>query len=275
MSLVLGQKFHYYYPTNRFSSTNGNQLLKAIIVDDEAPLRAVLKSLIRVYHKDIEIVAEAGSVESGFEVINTHQPDLVFLDVEIINGTGFDLLAKFPVIDFKIIFVTAHNAYAIRAFKYSAVDYLLKPVDSFELDQAIQKVKDSFKTDESNISLKALLDNIKRESGPKRVLLKDHESIHLIETDEIIRCEAEGNYTRFYLKNGKHLLISKTLKDFDNLLSTDQFFRAHQSHLINLGFFLRFDKANGGTIVLKDGSTLPVATRKKDQLIERLEAYTK
>ncbi|MEQ9101271.1 MAG: LytTR family DNA-binding domain-containing protein [Imperialibacter sp.] len=249
--------------------------MEAIIVDDEAPLREALKALLKVSHPDIRITGEADSVSTGFQVISTKKPDLVFLDVEINEGTGFDLLSKFETIDFKIIFVTAHNEYAIRAFKFSAVDYLLKPVDPGELNYAVSKARESVKAHSDKLSLKLLLENSRDERLPKRVLLKDHDSIHLIETDEIVRCEAEGNYTKFYLANGKFLLISKTLKDFDSLFSSNQFFRAHQSHLVNLKFFLRLDKADGGSIVLKDGTTLPVATRKKEHLMGKLAAYTK
>jgi len=249
--------------------------LKALVVDDEAPLRDVLKSLISKLHAGVDVIGEASSVSEAFDLIVSKKPDLVFLDVEIEGGTGFDLLAKFDSVDFKTIFITAHNEHAIRAFRFSAVDYLLKPIDPAELNQAIAKAKESIKSEVDRLSLKLLLETSAGDRLPKRVLLKDHESIHLIETDEVVRCEAEGNYTRFYLANGKLLLISRTLKEFDSLFSSDQFFRAHQSHLINLKYFSRLDKANGGSIILKDGSTLPVATRKKEHLMEKLSAFTK
>lgn len=249
--------------------------MKAIIIDDEVSLREVLKSLLKTDHPDVDVVGEASSVNDAYELIVQSKPDLVFLDIEITDGTGFDLLARFNEISFKIIFVTAHNEHAVRAFKFSAVDYLLKPVDPHELAEAINKAKNSYPKKFEKHSAEVLHSALNTREIPKRILLKDQESIHLIDTEEIVRCEAAGNYTKFHLAGGKTLLISKTLKEFDSLFSSDHFFRAHQSHLINLNYFLRFDKAQGGSIVLKDNSVLPVATRKKELLMDKLEHFTK
>lgn len=249
--------------------------MKAVIIDDEVSLREALKSLLRIDHPDVEVVGEASSVNTGYEVIVDTNPDLVFLDIEITSGTGFDLLARFEEVAFKIIFVTAHNEHAVRAFKFSAVDYLLKPVDPLELAEAIKKARNSLPEKFTKYSSEVLHGALSSRKIPKKILLKDHESIHLVDTEEIIRCEAAGNYTRFHLLGGKTLLISKTLKEFDTLFSSEHFFRAHQSHLINLNYFLRLDKAEGGSIVLKDNSVLPVATRKKDLLMDKLEHFTK
>jgi len=238
-------------------------------------MRETIRSLLNVFHPDVSIVAEAASVEEGYKSITHFSPDIVFLDVEIIGGTAFDLLSKFSSPGFRIIFVTAHNEYAIQAFKFSASDYLLKPVDPRELDVAVGRVKESINKDTDALSIKVLMNNLREShSGTRRILLKDHESIHLVELNEIVRCEAEGNYTRFFLADGRVLLISKTLKEFDLLFAQGLFFRAHQSHLVNLKFFRRYDKAEGGTITLKDGSALPVATRKRELLMEVLGKIT-
>jgi len=246
-------------------------MLKAVIVDDEVSMREALRSLLNIFHSDVSILAEASSVDEAFEAIIKHSPDIVFLDVEIIGGTAFDLLSKFSAPGFKIVFITAHNEYAIRAFKFSASDYLLKPVDPQELNLSVQRVKESINRQADALSIKVLMNNLQGPpGGPKRILLKDYESIHLVELNEIVRCEAEGNYTRFFLADGRILLISKTLKEFDQLFMQGQFFRAHQSHLINLNFFLKYNKGEGGSITMKDGSTLPVAVRKKDLLLDAL-----
>ncbi len=235
-------------------------------------MRENLKTLLSIYATDCQVIGEAGGVKEGLDVLRSSNPDLLFLDVEMKDGTGFDLLSIYGKLDFKVIFVTGHDTYAIRAFKYSAIDYLLKPVDPELLVSAIVRAKESIDLKEQDLKVTNLVRNMETDRSEQRIVLRDSENIYLIDTKEIIRCESETNYTKFFLSDGRKLTISKTLKEYDKLFEDQAFFRAHQSHLINLIHFDRYEKKEGGTVYMKDGSSLPVAVRKKEALIAALEA---
>ena len=245
--------------------------MRIVLVDDDPSVRENLKTLLSIYAKDCEVIAEANGVKSGIECLEQNKPDLLLLDVEMQDGTGFDLLSIYGKLDFNVVFVTGHDAYAIKAFKYSAIDYILKPVDPEELKSAIEKAKNSPNVDEQNLTVSNLVENKEKADLEKKVVLKDTETVYLVSIREIIRCESEANYTKFYLLDGRKLTISKTLKEYDQLFENQSFFRAHQSHLVNLMHFDRYEKREGGTLVMKDGSTLPVAVRKKEALMKALE----
>ena len=244
--------------------------MRVVTVDDDSSVRENLKTLLSIYAKDVEVIAEADGVRAGLECVRENKPDLLLLDVEMGDGTGFDLLAMYGELDFKVIFVTGHDAYAIKAFKFGAIDYLLKPVDPEELIKAIQKAKSAITLEEQRVQVSNLVDNKSRSASDQKILLKDTENVYLVEVKDIIRCESETNYTKFFLSDGRKLTISKTLKEYDSLFEDQSFFRAHQSHLINLRHFDRYEKKEGGIVHMKDGSTLPVAVRKKDALMQAL-----
>lgn len=228
--------------------------------------------MLNLYVPDVQVCGEANSVDSGYELIIKETPDLIFLDVEMGDGTGFDLLSKFPDILFKIIFITGHNEYAVRAFKFSAIDYLLKPLDPDDLIGAVKRTRESLDVEQYGVQLEAFRQNSQNhEQAPEKIILRDAESIHLVSVSDIVRCQSEDNYTRFVIRDQPAILVSKTLKEYDKLFEGNRFFRAHQSHLINLNHFARYDKKEGGMVVMKDGSTLPVAIRKKEALFEALE----
>jgi two-component system LytT family response regulator len=193
----------------------------------------------------------------------------VFLDIEMADGTGFDLLNRFKEPGFRLIFVTGHDGYAIRAFRVSAIDYLLKPVDPDDLEEAIEKGRKQPPLQKMQIQE---AEEIQHAEKLQQLVLSDSENIYLVQVSDILRCQSEDNYTRFFLRDGRKLLISKTLKEYAELLEPSGFFRCHQSHLINLSFFDHYDKRDGGTIWMKDGARLPLATRKKDQLIQVLKS---
>lgn len=247
--------------------------MRIVLIDDEATVRENLKILLNIYAPEATVVGEASGVQEGLGCIRTHRPDLVLLDVEMKDGMGFDLLSMYGAIDFKLIFVTGHNAYAIKAFKYSAIDYLLKPVDPDELSQAIVKAKEAFDAQDQNLRVANLVQNKQASPPDQKIVLKDSETVYLVAVTDIVRCESETNYTKFYLVDGRMVMVSRTLKEFDQLLDGQSFFRAHQSHLINLHHFDRYEKKEGGMIHMKDGSTLPVAVRKKDALMSALAAF--
>lgn len=245
--------------------------MRLILIDDDVNVRDNLRTLLTIYSSQISIVAEADGVAKGLECIRKYKPDLVLLDVEMKDGTGFDLLAMYGQLDFKVIFVTGHDAYAIKAFRYSALDYLLKPVDPVELMGAVGKAMASHDQTEHNLKMETLIRNKGANAIDQKVVLKDAETVYLISIRDIVRCESQTNYTWFYLIDGRRIIVSKTLKEFDSLFEGKYFFRAHQSHLVNLLHFDRYEKKEGGTIHMKDGSTLPVAVRKKDSLMAALE----
>jgi two-component system LytT family response regulator len=186
------------------------------------------------------------------------------------DGTGFDLLKKFDKINFKIIFVTAHQEFAIEAFKYSALDYLLKPLSPSNLLAAVKKAEETMGSDELNMKLKILLNNIAEPiKNKKKIVLKTMERIYSVDLDDIIRFESDGGYTKVYLTDGKRIMVSKTMKEYDDLLLDAGFLRVHHSHLINMNHLFCFEKAEGH-VVMKDDSIVPVSNRKKDQLLELL-----
>lgn len=245
--------------------------MRVVLIDDDTAVRDNLKILLSIYAPEAQIVGEANGVQAGLECIKSNRPDLVLLDVEMKDGTGFDLLAIYGQLDFKLIFVTGHNEYAIKAFKYSALDYVLKPVDPDDLKVALEKAGQAFDDKEQNLKVSTLVQNKQAASTDKKVILKDAETVYLVAVKDIVRCESEANYTHFFLADGRRVMVSKTLKEYDQLFEGQSFFRAHQSHLINLLHFDRYEKKEGGIVHMKDGSTLPVAVRKKDALMSALE----
>lgn len=246
---------------------------KALIIDDEALARETIHNVIKLYCPGITSVRECDSVDAAKTEIAKQLPDIVFLDIRMPNKTGFDFLKGFrSPLPFKLIFITAYDEYAVQAFKFSALDYLLKPVDPDELIAAVNKAEDLIAKERMSNKLEALIhnmENTKREA--KRIILKTSNSIHVINIKDIIRCEADKNYSSFFLNNAKKIVVSNTLKEYDELLAPLGFFRTHQSHLVNLHYIDRYEKKDGGTLIMTDGSPVPVAVRKKDELLDLLQ----
>jgi len=243
-------------------------MLRTIIIDDEYSVRKALEKLINRYCPRVRIVAEAEGVESGAKAIKKHHPDLILLDIKMDDGTGFDLLKQLEPVDFKVIFITAYDQYAIKAIKFSALDYLLKPVDPDELTTAIAKAE-KLLINELNQQLGALEDNIlDKDRSKKKIILKTFDHIHLVKLIDIVYCESNDNYTNFHMLNKKKILVSNTLKEYDEMLTDSGFFRVHKSFLINMSHIDRFDRSEGGYIVLSNETRVPVASRKKEQLLE-------
>jgi two-component system LytT family response regulator len=243
-------------------------MLKLIIVDDEAGARETIRNIVELSQVDLDVIGEAHSVESAHKLINDLHPDLVLLDINLTDGSGFDLLKRFEKISFRVIFITAHEDYAISAFRYSAMDYIMKPVRAGDLLSAIERTGEAIEKDQMSVRLDTLLSNIDR---LRKIVLKTSESIHIIHVEHIIRCEADVNYTHFYLNDEKHLIVSKPLKDYAEMLEPAGFFRTHQSHLINMEHILRYDRSDGGCLVMDDESCVPVSSRKKEALFRIFE----
>ena len=243
---------------------------KALIIDDENRTRDLIAKMINSFGLDVEAIPAAGSVESGIAAIEEHQPELVILDIQMPDGTGFDVLKAINKKNFEVIFVTAHEEFAIKAIKFSALDYILKPVDVEELRAAIERALATIDLKKDDQQFDALQHNIHPQQK-KRLVLKTQESVHVVELDQIIRCESDRNYTSFYLTGGKKILVSKTLKEYETLLTGYNFLRVQQSHLINLDYVERYDKGNGGSVVMKDGSEVPLSQAKRDIFFKILE----
>ena len=240
--------------------------MTAILVDDMPPARAALRADLADYCKGIELLAEADSVVSGAKAVREHRPDLLFLDIQLTDGTGFDLLEILPPPLPKVIFTTASDAFALRAFRYAAVDYLLKPIDPDDLQAAVRKAESRHVPDDYT----HLIDNIRRPEAPKRLALHTQDTIEIVPVADIVRLEAGGNYTQFYFNNNKKLLVTRTLKEFDQLLQDHQFLRVHQSHLVNPAYLKSFVKTDGGYLVLTDGTKVPVSVRKRPEVVRLL-----
>jgi len=243
---------------------------RAIIIDDEKRSRETISHLIGMYCPEVQVIAEAGSITDAQTLIDETHPDILFLDIEMPGGSGFDLLRKYENPDFHVIFITAYQEFAIKAFRFSAIDYLLKPIQSDELIAAINKVKKSLNKTDFKVSFDYFLQQYQQKQPNKQLVLKTFELIHVVTITDIIRCESDNNYTSFYLLDGKKIVVSTTIKEYEELLGPSDFFRVHQSHLINLTHIQHYDKRDGGSLVMKDNTHIPVAIRKKDALFALL-----
>lgn len=240
----------------------------AVIIDDEKRSREVLRSLLETFCQQVRIVAEADSVASGISVINAQNPDIVFLDIEMRSGTGFDLLRQLDDIDFEVIFTTAFSEYAIKAIRHGAVDYLLKPIDIEDLKTAVKNTIVKREKDRNNSSINELLRSLKNERK-RRISLSTAEGVLYVNVEEIIRCEASGAYTTFFLKTGNKIITSKNLKEYEIQLSDYNFFRVHHSHIVNMAEIRMYIKSDS-MIELTDGSRVSVSNQKKDVFLQRM-----
>jgi two-component system LytT family response regulator len=247
-------------------------MIRTIIIDDEDMSREAMREMFRLYCKGIEVVAEGNDVKSGIEAIQRHDPDLVMLDITMPDGSGFDLLRKVMPVSFKVIFVTAYEEHAIKAFRFNAIDYLTKPIDPSELQSAIEKASEIIENVNVNEKLRKLLEDYAKppSSEIRKLILKTSDMIHVVDIDRIVRCESNGNYTIFHLENKEQILISKSIKVFSDNLEANNFYRVHHSHLINLKYLVKF-KRNELLCILTDETEIPVSTRKRDELLKMLE----
>ena len=246
--------------------------MKILVVDNETNIREGVVSMIENFCEDVTEIHEAEGVLSGLVKIEEVSPDVVFLDVELDDGTGMDLLLKLKQINFHLIFITAHNKYAIDAFKFSAIDFLLKPIAPDDLIAAFEKAKQLHKNKYLSQQLQIMQQSLlKIVSKEKKIVLKDSSSIYFVNVNDIIRCESSGQYTEFYFEEAKRIVISKSLKEYEELLVPYGFIRPHHSHLINVNKILRFDKVNGGSLILETLEEIPVSHRKKAEILQILD----
>lgn len=242
--------------------------IRALIVDDEANNRENLRLALATYCQEIAVVGEADSAITAMDRIKETSPDLVFLDIAMPMGSGFDLLESLPRIDFEVIFVTAYDQYAIRAIKFAAVDYLLKPINALELKQAVDRVQSRQLQKNQQGQLEVILHNLQRQE--KKIALPQSDHIEFVAVQDIIRCQGDRNYTYFFLRDGRKILVSRTLKEYVDLLDDQFFYRVHQSHLVNLNCIQQYQKSDGGLLVTLDGAKIPVARARKEAFLARL-----
>jgi two-component system LytT family response regulator len=244
-------------------------MLRTIIVDDERLSREVLRNYLNEYCPDVEIVSTASSVKTAFRAIRKYNPDFIFLDIEMADGKGFDLLRMFEKVDFKVIFVTAYSEYAVKAFRFSAVDYLLKPVKIDELVSAVDKVRASKNQTPDNLVISTLLKNLGREPEVPQIFLIPHlKGFEVLKIPEVIMCQADGYCTNIYLTGNRKVVSSKNLKHFNDLLAGNDFIRIHHSFLININHVTGYSRQ--GEIFLTEENKASLGDSYKNDFIKRL-----
>ncbi|AXY74007.1 DNA-binding response regulator [Paraflavitalea soli] len=245
-------------------------MIRALLIDDEPKNNRILKLMLEEFCPQVKIEGQADNAEDGVTLIRDTGPDLVFLDIEMPYGSGFDLLDKLKPVSFEIIFITAFNNYSLKAIKYSALDYLLKPVNIDELIAAVTKASDKLATRNINARIENLLYNLKRpQQGLQKIALPSKEGYVFVSLTDIIRCEAKSGYTTFFIKDMEKIISSKNIKEYEPLLTDDTFFRIHNSHIVNLNYVKKYHRGRGGFLEMEDGAMIEVATRRKDELMAR------
>ncbi len=242
--------------------------LKSIIIDDSDQAREYLKGQLNAVFPNLFLIEEASGVVEGAKLIRNSKPNLVFLDIQLNDGTGFDLLEVIGQVDFSVIFTTASDAHAIKAFRYSAVDYLLKPINEINFKTAVER---AIKNKPVKASLDVLIDRGKKHNKLQdKLALHTQEKIAVVDIKNIVRCEADVNYTCFYFNDKTKMMVTRTLKDFEEILEEKGFLRVHQSHLVNVSYIKEFNKRDGGYLLLSEGSNVPVSMRKRTQVMDLL-----
>lgn len=247
-----------------------SRMINTIIIDDETGIRNVIKSLLERFCPNINLIGQADSVESGLELIIKTHPDLVFLDVEMPGGSGFDILDGLSNYNFQTIFVTAYDKYAIQAIKFSALDYILKPINSKELVESVKKMEYKINDDQN---IRSLLQNLKSPDGFKKIAIPSVGKIRYLDIKKIVRCESEGSYTHLYMDLVDRIVSTRPILEYESLLGDKGFFRIHRSHLINLAMVKEYQKKERDVVYLKDGSVVEVSRKKRTRFLEAMSNF--
>lgn len=249
-------------------------MIKVILIDDEKNALEMMEWLLKTYCPQATIVAMCRSAEEGISAINQYQPDVVFLDIEMPRMNGFDMLEQFDELFFDVVFCTAYDQFALKAFKYSALNYLLKPVDPDDLIATMSRIE-KIKTVPTREQFELLIQNMKptEKVTPQRIALTHNDGLIFVRTSDILYCEAESNYTCVHLADGKKIVVSKVLKDLDEALSGPDFFRVHGSYLVNLNHIKRFVRGEGGYLVMDNDTTISVSRSRRQEFIELFSKF--
>lgn len=247
--------------------------MKVVIVDDEAAIREGLTQLLASFCPDINSIREASGVNEALKLIDEEIPDILFSDVEMGDGTGFDLAQKIGKVDFPIIFITAHNKYALEAFKFCAIDFIVKPIDPEDLIEAVRRAKELIKSKDISKQFAMLREHMDNSQlSDKKIVLRDSKALYFVKILDIMRCEASGSYTDFYLLDNSKITVSKPLKEYEQMLESFQFVRTHHSHLVNINRIKRLDKTDGGSVVLENDVHVPISQRKWEHVLKLIDA---
>ena len=246
-------------------------MYKVILIDDEKIIQKGLKGILDNFVNDVNVVAVAGNVAEGIAQIEKHNPDIVFLDIDMPDGTGFDLLKKLPQINFSLVFCTASNQHAIKAFKYNAIDYILKPLDIEDVVNAVEKAKNTLAIKEKNVSIDQLLSFMQDSQKVKdKLVLKTMSDMFIVQINDIYNCQSDGGYTTFMFKDDNSIVVSNTLKTYESILLQHNFIKTHRSHLVNTEYIKQIHKMDGGFIVLDNDRKIPISSRKRNTVIEAI-----
>lgn len=242
--------------------------MKVLIVEDEAGIREGFILLLKTFCPEITDIRQASGVEQALKLIENELPDVLFTDIEMEDGTGFDLVRKLGNVSFPIIFVTAFNKYAFEAFKFCAIDFIVKPIDPEDLIEAVRRAKESLQSKDLARQFEMLREHIDESKlSEKKIVLRDSKAMYFIKVADILRCEAAGSYTDFYLADHSKITVSKPLKEYEILLEPFKFVRTHHSHLVNINRITQLDKRDGGSIILDNGTHVPISQRKWEQVM--------
>jgi two-component system LytT family response regulator len=244
-------------------------MIRTLIIDDELKSQSTLHKLLERYCEGVEVIGFANNVKSGVEAINNLQPDLVFLDISMPDGDGFEVLEQVSNRDFEVVFTTAYNNYAIKAFQFAALHYLLKPINYIELQEAVARFKDNTKDVDLNRKIEILYDSLNNKH--KKIILPTANGMRMVQIDEIVYCQADGSYTKFILSNKEVLMVSKVLSKFEEILPPEQFSRVHNKYLVNLNSVSQYVKGRAGKLLLEDGSEIDVSEGRKSDFLRRMK----
>lgn len=247
-------------------------MIKAVIIDDEEKARNLIESIIKNSFNNIEVCAKASSVIEGIKAINNHNPEIVLLDIEMQDGTGFDLLDALPDRKFSFMFITAYNQYAIKAFKYSAIDYITKPIDIEDFIAAIERMLEKIHL-KSDLNLQILKENLS-EDNPKKIAIPSLKGFEYIKVKDIVKLKADGRYSKISLINKREITASKSLGEFQELLDSTIFFKPHKSFLININYVKMYVKHDGGSIIMEDDSNVLLSRNNKDEFMNIMKQLT-
>lgn len=246
-------------------------MIRAVIVDDEPILRELNKTILNKNFDDVEVIASLGSVAEAIEFINENQPQLLILDIRLSDGTGFNILQRINPYNYAVIFVTAFDEFAIKAIRFSAIDYILKPIDERDYCDAVDRAISLLNSNKLQEQVQTFFNYYERKTQNRKIVLKTVDAINIVDVSDISYCKSDSNYTTFYLISGEKIMISKAMKEYEEILVDYSFFRPHHSYLVNLNYISRLNKSDGGFLVLRDGTEIPVSLRRKKKLIEILE----
>lgn len=247
-------------------------MIKVVVIDDEPAMQEINSRLLNEYFPGVKLAGIGNSVASGVELIKKEKPHLVLLDVELNEGTGFQILQQVKPYSFKVVFITGYDTYALKAIKFSALDYILKPVNEIEFQQAIQHAIDEINESENQqLQTGVLFESLQNENQGKKLVLKTMDSLHIVDASDILFCRSDNSYTTFHLADNEKIMVSRSIREYEELLSGHGFFRPHQSFLVNLNHVKKIDKSDGGFIIMKNKKEIPVSIRQKKRLIQMLE----